>query len=60
MIEDMRVRNLSAKTQAIYVEMVARFAKYFGKSPELLGPEEVRAYQVYLVNVKRVSWSLFN
>ncbi|HEV8715398.1 MAG TPA: site-specific integrase [Candidatus Binatia bacterium] len=60
MIEDMRVRNLSPKTQAIYVEMVARFAKYFGKSPELLGPEEVRAYQVYLVNVKRVSWSLFN
>jgi len=60
MIDDMRVRNLSPKTQAIYCEMVARFAKHFGKSPELLGPEQVRAYQVYLVNEKRVSWSLFN
>jgi integrase/recombinase XerD len=28
-----------------------------GKSPELLGPEEIRQYQVYLVNERRVSWS---
>jgi len=60
MIEDMRVRNLAPKTQKTYVTQVARFAKYFGKSPELLGPENVRAYQVYLVNERHVSWSLFN
>lgn len=60
MIEDMRVRNLARKTQVAYVSQVARFARHFGKSPELLGPEEVRAYQVYLVNEKRVSWSIFN
>ena len=60
MIEDMRVRNLAPKTQVIYVARVTRFARYFGKSPELLGPEEVRAYQVYLVKEKGVSWCLFN
>jgi len=60
MIEDIRVRNLSPKTQVAYVTQVARFAKYFGKSPEVLGPEEVRAYLVYLINEKHVSWSLFN
>jgi site-specific recombinase XerD len=60
MIEDMRVRNFSLRTQATYVTHVAKFAKYFGKSPELLGPEEIRAYQVYLVNEKRISWSYLN
>jgi hypothetical protein len=39
MIEDMRVQNLSLHTQRIYVDRIAQFAKYFGKSPELLGPE---------------------
>jgi integrase/recombinase XerD len=46
MIEDMRVRNLAPNTQRIYVDRVAKFAHYFGKSPELLGPEEIRTYQV--------------
>jgi len=60
MIEDMKVRNLAPKTQTTYVAQVARFAKYFGKSPEVLGPEEVRTYLVYLVNETNVSWSVFN
>jgi len=60
MIEDIRVRNLSAKTIAIYVAAVAKFAKFFHKSPDLLGPEEIRGYQVYLVQEKRASWSAFN
>lgn len=60
MIEDMSVRNLSPKTQQAYVAQVAKFAKYFGKSPELLGPEQIRGYQVFLVHEKRVSWAIFN
>ena len=60
MIEDMRVRNLSVTTQKVYIDQVAKFAKHFGKSPALLGPEEVRTYQVLLVCTKKLSWSAFN
>lgn len=60
MIEDMRVRNLAPNTQRIYVDRVAKFAKYFGKSPELLGPEEIRTYQVYLSTEKNASPSALN
>ena len=48
MLEDMRVRRLSPFTQRTYVETVARFARYFKRSPERVGPEQIRAYQVYL------------
>jgi len=58
MIEDMRVRNLAPNTQRVYVDRVAKFARYFGKSPKLLGPEDVRTYQVYLVHQRRASSSM--
>ena len=48
MIEDLQIRNLSANTQTSYLDQVSRFARHFGKSPEELGPEEIRSYQVYL------------
>lgn len=59
MIDDMRVRNLAPATIDIYVRAVAAFAEHFHKSPGLLGPDNVRAYQVFLVDSK-VSWSFFN
>jgi integrase/recombinase XerD len=55
MTEDMQVRNLSPHTQHSYVQQVSLFARYFGKSPEVLGPEEIRAYQVYLTNEKKLA-----
>ena len=55
MVEDMQVRNLSAHTQKCYVQQVSRFARHFKKSPETLGPEEIRSYQVYLTNEKRLA-----
>jgi site-specific recombinase XerD len=55
MIEDMRVRNLALNTQRSYVEQVSRFARHFNKSPEQLGPEDIRAYLVYLTNEKRLA-----
>ncbi len=55
MIEDMQVRNLSVHTQKCYVLQVSLFARYFNKSPELLGPEQIHAYQVYLTNEKKLS-----
>jgi integrase/recombinase XerD len=59
-VEDMQVRNLSPKTQRLYVECVSLYARHFRRSPELLGAEDIRAYQLYLVHDKQVSWSRFN
>ena len=44
MLEDMRVRNLSPHTQSSYILQVSLFARHFGRSPEELGPEEIRAW----------------
>jgi len=60
MIEDMQIRNLSPHTIDAYVRAVAKFAQHFGKSPTLLGPEQIRAYQLFLVRQKNASWSTFN
>jgi site-specific recombinase XerD len=59
-IEDMPLRNYSPKTQQLYVECVSLFARSFKRSPERLGPEHIRAYQLYLVHEKKSSWSRFN
>jgi len=55
MIEDMVVRNFALNTQESYLHQVSLFARYFGKSPELLGPEEIRAYQVYLAQERNAA-----
>ena len=55
MTEDMQVRNLSPDTQTSYTQQVSLFARYFRRSPEQLGPEEIRAYQVYLTNEKNLA-----
>jgi len=60
MIDDLRVRNFAPGTIELYVRSVARFAQHFSKSPDELGPEHIREYQTYLVNTKKVSWSVFN
>jgi site-specific recombinase XerD len=49
MIEDMSIRRLAPGTQAFYVSAVAKFARHFARSPDTLGYEEVRAYQLHLV-----------
>jgi len=55
MTEDMQVRNLSPHTQESYVLQVAQFARHFSKSPEELGAEDIRSYQVYLTNEKKLA-----
>ncbi|NKJ35214.1 site-specific recombinase XerD [Rhizobium sp. SG570] len=54
MSEDMQVRNLSLNTQLSYLQQVSLFARHFGKSPDLLGREDIRTYQVYLANEKKL------
>jgi len=59
MIEDMQVRNLSPVTQRCYVHAVTKFARHFNRSPDGLGLEEIRAYQIYLTTTA-ISWAGFN
>ncbi len=60
MLDDMRLRNFSPKTIHAYTDHVAKFATYFNKSPERLGPDEIRRYQLHLVHTRHASWSTFN
>jgi integrase/recombinase XerD len=46
---------LAVNTQEAYVQQVALFARYFNQSPERLGPEQIRAYQVYLTTEKKLA-----
>ena len=50
MLDDMSIRNLAENTKLSYVQQVVCFARYFGCSPEQLGPEQVREYQRHLTN----------
>ncbi|MHC2627336.1 integrase [Bradyrhizobium huanghuaihaiense] len=59
MIEDMTLRNLSPSTQQSYVYAVANFSRHFGRSPDKLNLEQVRAYQLHLIGLKR-SWTHIN
>ena len=50
MIDDMSLRNLSPATQRSYLHAVTKFSRYCGRSPDRLGLEDVRAFQVHLVS----------
>ena len=59
MTEDTTVRNLSPATQRSYISAVSKFSRYFGRSPEKLELEDVRAFQVHLVSTG-ISWPGLN
>jgi integrase/recombinase XerD len=55
MTEELQRRNYSQATIESYILAVKDFAQYFGKSPVLLGTEDVRSYQLHLINQKRLA-----
>lgn len=55
MLDDMGIRNFSKNTQSSYLLQISAFARHFGKSPEELGPEEIRTWQVHLLNDKKLN-----
>ena len=52
MLEDLRIRNYAPSTVTCYVRAVAQFAKHFNQSPDHLGPEQIRSWQLYLLDEK--------
>lgn len=50
MIEDMRLRKLAEKTQSQYIRAVRRLAAYLGRSPDTATAEDLRNFQLYLVD----------
>ena len=55
MLDDMCLRNFSPETQRSYIHYVAGFAKYFNTSPENLGVESIREYQLHLTQDRKLS-----
>jgi hypothetical protein len=49
MLEELERRNYSEGTTRRYLRFVERFAQHFGKSPDKLGPDDLRSYQAYLL-----------
>ena len=50
MLDDMRMRKLNPKTQSGYLRAVRNFAKYLGRSPDTATVEDLRNYQLHLVD----------
>jgi site-specific recombinase XerD len=59
MLEDLRIRNYAPSTVECYVRSVAEFARHFNKSPDQLGPEQIRSWQLFLLNEKQVKLSTY-
>lgn len=59
LIDEMRLRNYSPRTIQTYAQRIGAFAAHFGRSPDQLGPNEIRDFQLHLLK-RRVSWSQFN
>jgi len=55
MLEDMGIRNFAENTQLSYLQQITLYARYFDRSPDELGPEQVRAYQVHLTKTRKLS-----
>jgi site-specific recombinase XerD len=55
MLEDMQLRNLCPETQRNYVHHISGLARFYQTSPEHLSLEEIREYQLYLTNERRLS-----
>jgi integrase/recombinase XerD len=59
MLEDLRIRNYAPATVRCYIRAIAEFAQHFNKPPDQLGAEEIRRYQLFLLNEKRVKLSSY-
>jgi len=55
MIRDMQLRNFSSGTQRAYLRAVAGLAKYYNRSPDTIGAEQIQDYIVYLLSERKLA-----
>ena len=55
MLDELERRNYSPNTVRSYLHAVEEFARHFRRSPEQLGPDHVREYQVHLFRDRKLS-----
>ena len=55
MLDELRRRNYSPNTVRSYLHAVEEFARRFHRSPEHLGPDQVREYPVHLFRDRKLS-----
>jgi len=55
MLEELQRRNFSPETIRSYVSAVERFARYFGKPPDRLGPDHIRQWQAHLLHERKLA-----
>lgn len=60
MLEELQRRNYATGTIRLYLQHVAAFAQHFHRSPDQLGAEEIRRYQLFLIQEKKLAWSSYN
>jgi integrase/recombinase XerD len=60
MINAMKLRGLSVRTQESYVAAVAEVARFYNESPDRIGKEKVQAYLLYLSEERKLAWSSCN
>jgi integrase/recombinase XerD len=60
MLKELQRRNYSTGTIRLYLRHVAEFAQHFHRSPDRLGAEHIRQYQLFLIQEKKLAWSTYN
>ena len=55
MLDELQRRNYTPDTIRGYIHAIKDFAEYFGKSPELMGADEVREFQLYMIREKKLA-----
>ena len=60
MLEELQRRNYSSPTIRLYLRHVAKFAQHFHRPPDQLGAEDIRQYQLFLIQEKKLAWSSYN
>jgi site-specific recombinase XerD len=60
MLEELQRRNYCSGTIRLYLRHVADFAQHFHRSPDQLGAEQIRQYQLFLIQQKKLAWSSYN